>query len=132
MAKRIDREGPVQRAIVDYLRSVMPGAIVHHCKNEINKRGKGIQIELAKAKRNGAVTGFPDLIVLPYANVGAFFLEVKAPGNYPSDPQKDAHAALRKLGYRVAVVRSVDDVRAALVGWGVGFQEKIEHRGQVS
>lgn len=132
MKKRKNRESPIQREIIAYLGAVMPDAMVHHCKNEINKRGKAVQIEIANAKRNGAVKGFPDLIVLPYANVGAFFLEVKAPGNYPTDAQKDVHAALRKLGYRVAVVRSVDDVRAALVGWGVGFSEKIELRGVVS
>jgi len=131
MGKRVDREGPVQRAIVDYLGKVMPQAIVHHCKNEIKKRGKGIQIELAQAKRNGMKPGFPDLIVLPFVNVGPIFFEVKAEGNYASDSQKDMHQAMRKLGYRVAVVRSTEDVRECLVSWGVGFQEKIEHRGRI-
>lgn len=126
MGKRVDREGPIQRAIVDYLRRVMPQAIVHHCKNEINKRGQAIRIELAKAKRNGAVTGFPDLIVLPYANVGTLFFEVKAEGNYASPAQKEIHERLRHLGYRVAVVRSVDDVRETLREWGVGTNEITE------
>lgn len=120
MGKRVDREGPVQRAIVEYLRSVMPWAIVHHCKNEINKRGKHIQIELVNAKRKGAVTGFPDLLVLPYAEIGALFFEVKAEGNYATKEQKVVHDQMRDLGYRVAVVRSVEDVREALAEWGVG------------
>lgn len=133
MAKSV--ETPIQRAIVDYLRTVMPDAVVHHAKNEINKRGTAIAIELAKSKRNGAVTGFPDLIVLPYANVGAMFFEVKAPGGYPSKPQRAVHAQLEALGYRVAVVRSVDDVRACLRLWGIGHRERvvqIEHRGIVT
>lgn len=138
MTKRVDREGPIQEAIVNYLEQVMPDALVHHCRNEINKRGKGngwvknnIAMELAKAKRRGMKPGFPDIIVLPYANVGALFFEVKAEGN-PTQPNQDAiHAHMTRLGYRVAVVRSIDDVRECLQSWGVGFVEKIPTVGQV-
>lgn len=138
MTKRVDREGPIQEAVVKYLETVMPDALVHHCRNEINKRGKGkgwvknaIALELAKAKRRGVKAGFPDIIVLPYANVGALFFEVKAEGNYASANQKDIHAHLERLGYRVAVVRSIDDVRESLIEWGVGFSEKIPIMGAV-
>ena len=121
---RVDRESPIQIQIVEYLRSVLPaGCMVHHCKNEINKRGKGIAIELAKAKRKGAITGFPDLLVLNYANVGPCFFEVKAEGNYATDTQKEVHEQLRALGYRGAVVRSVEDVRESLRKWAVGTRE---------
>ncbi|EDM70812.1 hypothetical protein RAZWK3B_16760 [Roseobacter sp. AzwK-3b] len=125
MNKRIDHESPIQIAIVDYLRSVLPaGCIVHHCRGEINKSGAAFMRELAKAKRKGALPGFPDLIVLPYANIGALFFEVKAEGNYADKNQRDMHEALRALGYRVAVVRSIDDVREALAEWGVGTTER--------
>lgn len=131
-----DRESPIQIAIVDYLRRVMPDALVHHCKNEINKRGKAIAIELAKAKRKGAVTGFPDLLVLPYSTLGPMFFEVKAEGNYATPAQKDVHEHLRKLGYRVAVVRSIDDVRECLTEWSVPTGHidmvSIPFRGQIS
>ena len=120
---RADREGPIQRQIVSWLRLVLPEAVVHHARNEINKRGRAIQIELARAKGKGAVTGFPDLVVLPWAHVGPMFFEVKAPGGYPSGAQRDLHERLDGLGYRVAVVRSVDDVRAALAAWGVATRE---------
>ena len=116
-------EAQIQRGIIAWLRCVMPDALVHHGKNEINKRGAAIAIELANAKRNGAVTGWPDLIVLPFANVGPVFFEVKAPRGYPSPAQKSVHEQLTRLGYPVAVVRSVDDVRASLVEWGIGFRE---------
>lgn len=136
MSKRIDREGPIQEAIVQYLESVMPDALVHHCRNEISKRGSGkgwvkntIAFELAKAKRRGVKAGFPDIIVLPYATVGALFFEVKAEGNYADKKQKEMHALLERLGYRVAVVRSIDDVRESLASWGVGFVEKIQKAG---
>lgn len=123
MGKRTDREGPIQRSIVMHLRAVLPGAIVHHCKNEINKRGQSIMLELAKAKSLGAVKGFPDLLVLPAADIGPFFLEIKAPGNYPTDSQREVHDQMDRLGYRVAVVRSVDEVRAVLRLWGVPTAE---------
>lgn len=124
---------------MDYLQTVMPDALVHHCRNEINKRGKAsgwvknsIAMELAKAKRRGVKAGFPDIIVLPYANVGAFFFEVKAEGNYASDNQKAIHAHMARLGYRVAVVRSIDDVRECLKEWHIGFVEKLPLRGEIS
>jgi hypothetical protein len=125
MGRRIDREGPIHRSIVEWLRVVLPSeCIVHHCRNEINKRGSAIARELAEAKRKGAVTGFPDLLILPFANgVGACFLEVKAEGNYTDKNQKEVHERLRALGYPVAVVRSIDDAREALIEFGVGFQE---------
>ena len=116
---RQDRETPVQVAIVQYLELTQPAWIVHHCKMEINKRGKAIQIEIAKAKRKGSKVGFPDLLVLPYAHIGPLFLEVKAEGNYASPAQKDMHQQLTALGYRVAVVRSIDDVQDKLHEWGI-------------
>ena len=116
---RQDRETPVQVAIVQWLEMQFPAWIVHHCKMEINKRGKAIQIEIAKAKRKGSKVGFPDLLVLPWANIGALFFEVKAEGNYTSAAQKDMHARLEALGYRVAVVRSIEDVQDKLHEWGI-------------
>lgn len=139
MSKRVDREGPIQEAVVAYLETVMPNALVHHCRNEINKRGtaKGwvqntIAMELAKAKRRGVKAGFPDIIVLPFSNVGAFFLEVKAPGGALSPAQKEIHEHLQRLGYKVGVVRSIDDTRATLQKFGIGFVEKIPMRGQIN
>lgn len=117
------REAPIQEAIVAYLRRVLPDAIVHHCRNEINKRGANIARELAEAKRLGAVAGFPDIIVLNWSNIGPVFLEVKAPRSYPSQAQRDMHAHLERLGYPVAVVRSIDDTRAALAGWGIATRD---------
>lgn len=117
------REAPVQRAVVQWLRAVLPDAVVHHARGEINKRGRAIQIELAQARALGAVPGFPDIVVLPPAETGPLFFEVKAAGGYPSPAQREMHGRLRALGYRVAVVRSVDDAQAALAGWGIATRE---------
>lgn len=118
MGKRIDREGPVQRAIIKFIETQYPRWMVHHCKNEIKQRGKSIAIEISKAKINGMVVGFPDLVVLP-SNKPAVFLEVKAEGNYASPAQKQVHADLEALGHRVAVVRGVEDVKEVFAAWGM-------------
>lgn len=116
---RQDRESPIQRAIVQWLEIQFPDWLVHHCKMEINKRGRNIQIEIAKAKAKGSKAGFPDLLVLPWAHIGPLFLEVKAEGTYASPAQKEMHARLVALGYRVAVVRSIEDVQEKLAEWGI-------------
>lgn len=114
-----DVEGPIQKAIVDYLRLAFPAPqIVHHCRNEINKRGVAMARELATARSRGVVKGFPDIIVLPFSTVGPLFFEVKAPGAYPRKEQREVHEFLSSLGYRVAVVRSIDDVAKSLSEWG--------------
>lgn len=118
------REAPVQRAIVAYLRTALPNAVIHHARGEINKRGADIARELAQAKSLGAVKGFPDLVVILPAHLGVLFLEVKPDGGYASDAQKAMHGKLAELGYRVAVVRSIDDVRERLAEWGIWTRER--------
>lgn len=113
------REKPIQKACVDYLRAVLPLAVVHHARNEINKRGNAIARELAEARVLGALPGFPDIVAILPAHIGVLFFEVKAQKSYPSDVQRSMHDALRSLGYRVAVVRGIDDVREALDDWGI-------------
>lgn len=120
----IDREGPIQRSIIAWLKHVMPQALVHHSPNEHRrKRGRAAMLHAVNNKQNGVVTGFPDLVVLPFANVGACFFEVKAEGGRVSAEQKAVHEHLRKLGYRVGVVRSIEDARECLEEWGVGYSE---------
>lgn len=118
------REAPVQRSIVTYLRTALPDAVIHHARGEINKRGRDIARELGQAKALGALKGFPDLIVILPAHLGVLFFEVKPEGGYPSDAQKHLHGKLDALGYRVAVVRSIDDVRERLAAWGIWTRDR--------
>jgi len=132
-SKPIDREGTVQIEIVNWLRDVLPSeCIVHHCKNEINSSGHSVAREIAQAKVRGLVPGFPDLVILPYATAGVFFLKVKAPKGTVQTVQTDIHTKMAALGYHVAVVRSVDDVRDCLIKWSIGFVEILPCRGQIS
>ncbi len=125
-------EQGIQSAIVTYLRMVMPHAIVHHNVSEGNRGGiKG----LADGKRKkslGQLAGWPDITVLLWANVGPIFFEVKTKTGRVSKAQKDMHKAMIDLGYRVAVVRSIEDVRAFLIASNVGFLEKLTMRGQIT
>lgn len=116
LGKRQDREGPIHVAILDHLRTRFPQGIVHHSANSIGLSGAMIQRQIARNEAMGTVKGFPDLLcLLPGGRVMLF--EVKAPGNYPDADQKALHHQLRALGCFVAVVRSVQDVDAALTEW---------------
>jgi len=115
---------------VDYLRTVLPPEnIVHHCANESHIGGRKAMLATVKKKQMGQVTGFPDLLVLTFQ--GAVFFEVKAEGNYATQAQKDVHAAIKRLGGKVGIVRSVDDVREYLQLWGIGFCESVPVRGVI-
>ena len=117
-------ESQVQRAIVDYLRRVLPYAITHHSPNEGVRGGRAGYLDGAMAKAAGQVSGYPDIEVLLHAkNGGPVFFEVKSRTGRLSNSQAVMHDRLDALGYRVAVVRSIDDVRAALASWGVWTRE---------
>ena len=116
-----DLEGPLHRAILAWLQRVLPNALVHHSANEIGLKGKDVARQIAKAKWNGMTPGWPDLEVLTAH--GPLFLEVKAPGGSTTEAQTAVHYHMRRLGYRVAVVKGVDDARAALAAWGIPTRE---------
>lgn len=116
---RRDLEGPVHRAILSHLRLRFPGALVVHAANEVSLRGKDVARAIAKAKWNGMVPGFPDLACfLPDGECILF--EVKAEGNSTTPAQKTVLAQLESLGFRAAVVRSVQDVEECLEHWNIG------------
>ena len=111
--RRIDAEGPLQRACVDHLRARFPGAIVHHSANERIGARAG-----ARARNLGQVAGFPDIITIMPDGAVVFF-EVKAPAGRVSDAQAAFMARLDALGHRCAVVRHTSEIDAALAAWGI-------------
>ena len=119
---RRDAEGPIHRAVLSWLRVVLPEAIIHHSPNESRRPGRAGDVERAMNAANGAVAGFPDIIGLTFT--GPFFMEVKAPGGSLSPAQKAFRDRLAVLGYdRWAVVRGVDDAKDALARWGIPTRE---------
>lgn len=114
-AKPRDIEGPIQAAIVRYLRTTLPaGWLVVGVANKPRSLQQG-----AKEKRQGAVSGYPDVTILGQRDgmPWAWFIEVKAPKGAVSDEQKDVHDRLTEIGFRVAVAKSIDDVRALVWRW---------------
>lgn len=117
-------EHDIQKEIVEWLRTVLPQAVVHAARNEMPVRGPKGARQLAKAKKAGMTPGYPDLIVHNFATAGVVLFEVKTPEGSLSSAQKECHAALRELGYPVGVVRSIEDVRHCLRAWNIGFSER--------
>lgn len=116
MARQTDREGPIQAAIVSYLRTQFPHACMFSVPNELaskvgagrKDRQKAIMLAQARAKKQGMLPGAPDLVMIHQGEFYAF--EVKAEGNYQQQNQKAAQASIEANGGRYFVVRSVDDV----------------------
>jgi hypothetical protein len=78
-----------------------------------------------KLKRMGLKPGMPDILIFDRHIVGntlcpmVYGIELKSKDGYVSVAQRTTHGDLRDVGISVAVVRSLDDLKAALVGWGI-------------
>lgn len=106
-------EADAQRDIVRFLRAVLPpGAIVHHSANEVRGAGRGHKLAQAIAVGMGVHPGFSDLLVLSEGR--NLYLEVKSKTGRQTTAQIAFEAAVTAQGHAYAVVRSVEDARAAL------------------
>lgn len=108
-------EMQLQAAVLEYLRMAHPRILVAAVPNG------GFIMDprtVARLKWQGLLPGFPDL-VLYWANHGHGLLEIKSEGGRISPEQKAVHAALEALGWRVSVIRSLDDLWDTLADWGV-------------
>lgn len=127
-ARRVDREGPVHMAVLNWLRLVLPvGALVAHVPNEVFLKGEAAKRAVAKAKELGLHVGFPDLVVIAPEGVG--FIEIKAEGGSLSKDQRETLDALKALGANIGVCRSIEDARETLARWGFQTREARSVRG---
>lgn len=119
MKKRGTPEADIQRAIVSLLRAVLPkGSIVHHAANEIAAGGRAGHVRQAILVGMGVHPGFADLLVLSQGRV--LFLEVKSRTGRLRPAQEAFRDEVTRQGFAWALVRSVDDVLAALREHGFG------------
>jgi hypothetical protein len=130
-------EGQLQRSIIAWLRAVLPDALVHHSPNEGVRGGKVGILDGARKKAAGQLAGWPDIEVMTWANIGPMFFEVKTDVGVVSKTQAAVLERLRTFGYRVAVVHSIEDVRACLFEWGIATTERgstvrLNVRGQIT
>jgi len=115
--KRGTPEADIQRAIVSFLRVVLPkGSIVHHAANEIASGGRAGQVRQAILVGMGVHPGFADLVVLSQGKV--MFLEVKSSTGTLRPAQEAFRDAVTQQGFAWALVRSMDDTDAALRAHG--------------
>ena len=106
------KESIIQQQICDYLSAV--GVFYFSIPNEHYNISHGQRVTLHKM---GMLSGIPDICIL--ANNTCYFLEVKNETGKPSKQQLIIHKALIDRGYRVAIVRSVEDVKTILTVWSV-------------
>lgn len=130
-APRASDEDDIQRAIVKYLRHVLPsGFIVQSTANKPRSVVAG-----AREKSMGAVAGWPDLALYGQTEDGqptAWFLEIKTPCGKLSDKQHAVHDRLKLAGFPVAIARSVDDARDQLRAWGLPSRDASQRRSEAA
>lgn len=116
---RRSRELPVHTAVLGYLRTVLPDAIVFHPANQGHGRSAR---QGGVLKAMGVVSGIPDLgVMLPGGR--AIWFEVKAPKGRRSDTQFALHLRMESLGHHCATVSSIEEVRNTLRALGIPTRE---------
>ena len=112
------READIQRSVVAYVRVVAPEVFIFAVPNAAVRRAGG----RAGNAVPGLTAGVPDLaLILPGAR-SAFF-ECKTDKGKLSQAQAAILDRFAKLKIPFAIVRGIDDARAALRAWGVTTKE---------
>jgi hypothetical protein len=107
-------EAKIQADIVRWARDAAPHAVIFAVPND----GFFPKPVAAKRKWMGVLAGVPDLCVIDRGG-RARFLEVKQPGEKPTDSQEAIIAKLADLEAGCAVVTSIEEAENALAAWGV-------------
>lgn len=112
-------EQALQRAVRSYLDAALPdGSWWSGINNNPRSPTHG-----AILKGMGCRAGIPD-IHITWRSV-SHWIELKAARGAVSSSQRREIARLEVAGARVAVCRSVEDVEAALVKWGIPLKMRI-------
>jgi hypothetical protein len=112
-------ESAIQRQVRSYLAALAIDAI--HVPNGSVLAGdaKARAIQSNALKKAGVLPGFPDLICFDRRARRVCFFEVKAKrGRVQPSQEAFAKQFVPVWGWPYAVIRSVDDARAALAEWG--------------
>lgn len=110
---RIKRERPeavLQKAVIAYLSAALPRNAL---ATTFPMSGGANFLKGPSLASQGAVRGFPDIIILHEAK--CYAIELKSTTGRLSPEQREVHAKLQDARVPVAVCRSVDDVRRFLV-----------------
>jgi len=103
-------ERKLHETVVAWLKVSLPhDAVFHHSPNE-GRRGWHAQRAI---KSHGVHKGWPDIEIIYRGQ--PFFIELKAPGKYPTPAQRETIAALKAAGAECLVARSIEHVNEFLV-----------------
>lgn len=118
-ARRQSPEEDLQASVCKFLTHALDG---NSWFGSVPLGGGGLSRGM-RIKRTGARKGTPDILLI---NDGrALWLELKSPRGRVSDDQLYCHGQLRQARSPVYVVRSLDDVIAALTQAGVPMRAKV-------
>ena len=104
-------ESKIQAACVAWFRAAFPGYLVFSVPNG----GSRNAVEAANLKREGAMAGVSDLIVL--AERAVLFVEMKAAKGRQSQHQKEFEQRVTRLGFRYVVCRTLSDFSVQVTKW---------------
>lgn len=115
------REIQIHKAVAEYLSLALQPptfwtTIGHGTHHKAPQRG-------AQLKAMGLKAGIPDLLIVHDGR--AFWIELKAPKQYPRDYQRATHQLLRHAGCEVFIARSVMEVALALETWAIPLRAKV-------
>ncbi len=109
-------EDTIQAGIVDYLRLVLqPGAYVVF---SVPNGAKRSMAEAGAKRRTGMLAGVWDICILGPGGA-TWWMETKTDRGRLSEPQKVMRSFMEEGGVPHAVVRGIDDARAAVARWGL-------------
>lgn len=117
-------EDRIQKAIVEYIRAVLPDAI---CFAVPNGGGRS-RATAGILKATGVLAGVSDLVILfPFQMFGAnrlvLFAEVKTATGDVKKHQRHFGELVQSFGHKWAVWRSIDDVRLTFQHLGIRTKE---------
>lgn len=113
-------EQAFQRAVAAFLDVALP----HDCYWTAIGHGGGGELRGAILKGMGLKAGCPDVLIVHGGK--AHFIELKAPRGSLSPAQKLAHMAITEAGATVAVCKTLEQIEAALDGWGIALGATVK------
>ena|SRR5579862_7514365 len=115
---------PEQRihiSCVSFLRQAAPDLVFFHPANGGYRKPR----EAALFKALGVVAGVPDLCLILPPDGRAAFIEFKAPKGRASEAQTAFSVSASRSGALWAVARSLSDLEAILLRWGVPLRARV-------
>lgn len=113
-------EHGIQAAIMRYLDTALPAS---YRAFAVPNGGKRDKITGAILKREGVKAGVPDIVIVRNGGFVAF-IEVKTQAGRLSNSQVEWRDWCGANSVPYAVVRSIGDVQAALLDWGVTLKAR--------